>query len=172
MFEVKGLLERGVAVGGFSLIEIVVALGIVSTVLVALVGMAGIGMGTMRKAADRTAETRVLEDVLGDIQLSAWDEVERLDGEVRYYDEQGLRTRGAGGDVSYAARVDTEGGGVDLPGAGESRYLRKVRVRVGTFPGGLVDFGGRQGDGKWREVTTWVVDLQKEEVEAGSGGRR
>lgn len=168
---VKGLVSRRAGVLGFSLIEVVVSLGIVATVLVALLAMVGIGTNTMRDAADLTAEARVVEDVLGDVQLADWDDVERLDGEVRYYDDQGLRMRARSVDVSYAAQVDVAGDGVVLPGAGKSRYLRKVRVKVGTFPGGLVDFGGRAGEGRWREVTTWVVDLQKERA-AGRGDRR
>ena len=51
---------------GFSLIEICVAVGIVATVMVALLGMIPTGLNTVNEAADTMAEIRIAQQVIGE----------------------------------------------------------------------------------------------------------
>ncbi len=60
---------------GFSLVEIVVAVGIVATVMVALLGMIPTGLNTVNEAADTMAEIRIAQQVLGEVQMTAWEDL-------------------------------------------------------------------------------------------------
>ena len=75
---------------GFSLVEIVVAVGIVATVMVALLGMIPTGLSTVNEAADTMAEIRIAQQVIGEVQLTEWKEIDKwaLEGPY-YYDLEG-----------------------------------------------------------------------------------
>ena len=55
---------------GFSLIEIMVAIGIVATVMVALLGMIPTGLNTVNEAADTMSEIRIAQQLIGEIQMT------------------------------------------------------------------------------------------------------
>lgn len=79
---------------GFSLIEVTISIAITAVALVSLMGMLPAGMKTMREAGDRAVETRIHQQILGEIQLSEWDEKELYDSYksgVWYFDDQGIR---------------------------------------------------------------------------------
>ena len=111
---------------GFSLIEVTISIAITAVALVSLRGMLPAGMKTMREAGDRAVETRIHQQILGEIQLTEWDDRENYDSSksgIWFYDDQGIRIfkTGASADPDfefthvYSARISAPKVGESLP---------------------------------------------------------
>lgn len=170
-----------------TLVELVLALGILAVAMVSLLGMLSRGVGTMKKAADIATESRIVQQLIDELQAMQWD---RLDAVVadqafstRYYDDQGIEIS-RGGQI-YTARVfldrspDDAGPGFRLPGdevAGVDRRsdLRRVIVRITHVPGqrGAEILDAPESSSFYREFSGTVVRLRGEEIpeEEGAGG--
>ncbi len=81
---------------GFSLVEVVLAIGIVSFAFVALLGLLPAGLSTFRTAIDTSNEARILQSITGKAQLTDFSKLPELDytsqKEIFYYDEEGSQT--------------------------------------------------------------------------------
>jgi len=114
-----------IVTAGFSLIEVTISIAITAVALVALMGMLPAGMKTMREATDRAVETRIHQQVLGEIQLAEWDNRFKFDyrapgGDgVHFYDDQGIEIESGDPDFDfkhvYTARVSVPKQGDKLP---------------------------------------------------------
>jgi type II secretory pathway pseudopilin PulG len=56
--------------GGFSLVEVTLALGLVSFCLLTLVGLLPVGLGSLKTSNDEAAATNCLEQIAGSIQVA------------------------------------------------------------------------------------------------------
>lgn len=111
---------------GFSLIEVTISIAITAVALVSLMGMLPAGMRTMREAGDRAVETRIHQQILGEIQLTAWATRAQYDSGISgvwFFDDQGIRIHKSGTQADpnfdfshvYSARVSVPGMGNQLP---------------------------------------------------------
>ena len=71
----------------FSLVEVALALGIVSIALVPLLGLLPVGLSTFRSSIDTNVFSQVVEKLGNEAQLSEFDGV--TSSGLRYFDEQG-----------------------------------------------------------------------------------
>lgn len=55
---------------GFSLVEIVIALGIVSFAMMSIVGLIMVGMNVFRSSIDTSVQTRIAQQIINEAQLS------------------------------------------------------------------------------------------------------
>lgn len=154
------------AVHGFSLVEIAMAIAIVSFAFVALLGMLPTGISTYKRAMDTTVSAQIAQTITGELQetdfltllkatdLDRWkvgdaDETGMLD--TRYFDDQGTELRVTGtptpqerARILYEAytRLKREGILPAMTGkeAGHHRSVSaaSVTVQVITNPGGQV----------------------------------
>ena len=62
-----------------TLVELVLALGILAIAMVSLLGMLSRGVGTMKKASDIATESRIVQQLIDEVQAIEWD---RLDAVV------------------------------------------------------------------------------------------
>jgi len=129
---------------GFSLVEVVVAMGIaVSTVMVSLSLYPG-GLDQMRTAGNQMATARILRWVASDLQMRDFDEWAASAIPLSYhFDSSGSPLPdGSAEDLQcvYAVRVTpqavSETEGATIPGASTAnRYLRNVSVTISDQPG-------------------------------------
>jgi len=76
---------------GFSLIEVTLAMGVVSFGLVALVGVMPVGLTTLRRAFDLTAEGMIVQKISGEARLTAFTQLSTtFANKTFYYDMDGL----------------------------------------------------------------------------------
>jgi uncharacterized protein (TIGR02598 family) len=144
---------------GFSLVEVVLAVGIMAMGVVTILGLLPHGMEMSRKTANEQAETRIVDQLVGEVQSADWT---TMGGMVRgesfekikaYFDDQGLRLSGAndiaGQSMVYLAQLSFPNtsevaGGVPLPGKqGASvgnKNLRRVMVQVAVTQNPNFDF--------------------------------
>ena len=79
----------------FSLIEVVLSLGIVSFAMVGLLGLLPVGLNTSRQAIDVTIQSQMAQTLRNQIQLGGLSGVEQWAGQHFYFDNQGLQVAGA-----------------------------------------------------------------------------
>lgn len=119
---------------GFTLIETVLAIGIVATVLIALLGLLPTGSDILSEAGRGTVGARIAQQLIGEVQLAEYDDIDKFNNQTRYYNDMGTELRSRGGEV-YTARIEIESGNPPIPGAKESEYLRRVIIKVSNKPG-------------------------------------
>lgn len=165
---------------GFTLIEVVVAIGIVATVFIAFMGMLPLGMDTMREAGAITTQARISQQLIGELQLTDW----RKKGEtsnsvledinastVRYFDEYGNESNSQT-DSIYQAMVEISEGeksAPNLPGSKPNDYLRQVTVKVAYAPPGMdMDFSDSIESPKYKRYVAMIADMKKRKSETNN----
>ena len=129
--------------GGFTLVETVVAVGIVATVMLAMVSLIPLGMGTLKDAAVRAADARIVQSLVSIYQMQDWASVEQqaTSGSPRefYFDEKGVAVEKEDPNLLYTARVII-GDPPVVPGDDLTNpYLRKMEIEISDRPINLGD---------------------------------
>jgi uncharacterized protein (TIGR02598 family) len=91
---------------GFSLIEVTLALGIVSFAMVSLLAMIPVGLNSFKQAMDLTVEAQIVQSVVNDIGLRQYS---TLATDQYYFDVQGTPTTSAT-DKAYTAAISFQDG--------------------------------------------------------------
>ena len=90
--------------GGFSLVEVALAMGIVSFAMVSLMGMLPIGLASFKLAMTNTIESQIVQSLSNDLLLANFSAVSGYNGQTYYYDNQGQPLTSATGAI-YRAKV-------------------------------------------------------------------
>lgn len=134
------------ASGGFSLIEVTLAMAIASVAIITLVGVIPQGLATMREAGDQAIEARIHQQIMGELQMASFDRLGEFDRLVIYYDAQGeeLGDSSSGGGAPdplehiYSARVvvpgGSGGGGGNLPQSVGGGSFSGISLDGGSSP--------------------------------------
>ena len=130
---------------GFSLIETVIALGIMGLAVTALLGLLPHGMEMSKKAANAGAQSRIVDTVRSELAHHTFSDLKKVSADLPFYfDDEGMRITPSDSTslVSYVAElvVPTGASYVRLPGAtgqAESHLINFV-VRIAATP--LRDF--------------------------------
>ncbi len=126
---------------GFSLVEIMLAIGIVSFAFVGLMGLLPVGLASFRNAIDASVGSQIFQRVATDLEQMEFDSLLALGDHsaesdadffvlpVRYFDDQGVEVAAGGGELSTAD---------------ELRVIYHVRIRI-SRPGPAVISGPTTG---------------------------
>ena len=93
---------------GFTLIEVVIALGIFSAGFLLLVGIIPNSLDSMRTASSKSLERRIAQNIIGELMLNEWERLHRFNtssGEYRYFDAQGIELSEFSLQAIFTARV-------------------------------------------------------------------
>ena len=114
---------------GFSLVEITLALGIVAFVLIAVLGLFGVGLDSSRRSASDTVISQVVNQVLSDTRTS--DLPAPGDAPLEfYYNEKGVVAPQQG--AIYKVSLSTQSPGAALSDTGARLYLIRLDI---AWPG-------------------------------------
>ena len=102
---------------GFSLVEIVIAIGIVSFALLPTLGLLPIGLNSLRESMGQTAMANISQQIRGELQqisfnTSADFNIHNLSSTNYYFTREGLKTSASGADVYYEAALSSQDGAV------------------------------------------------------------
>ena len=123
----------------FSLVETVLALGIMALAITALLGLVPHGLEMSRKAANAASETRIVDTILGQLSNIPFNNVKDQDKMELHFDDQ-------------VEEVD------DTVDANQSTYI--ARVLVANPPGGPTGFtlpGSPAGQAEMWRVQVQIV---------------
>ncbi len=130
----------------FSLIEVALAIGLLSFALVAVFGLIPAGMSTFRKAMDVSVGSQIAQRVINDAQQSDWAELIKSGATAtRYFDDQGAEVDGAATAIYHVKTVIIPV--TNVPG-GSNADLATVTVQVANNPGNRAI---TEADGVWKQ---------------------
>lgn len=159
---------------GFSLVEVVLAVGIMALGVVTILGLLPHGLEMSRKTANEQAETRIVDQIVGELQSADWTTLGGVVGAgsgtglIFQFDDQGLRTQDTA-FTSYVARVklfvDTEATtGMEMPTNSTSNvfnpHLRRIRVQVAATQSSDFDFDNPPPAAPVKQFTTLVAKMR------------
>ncbi len=136
-----GRFQLGTNESGFSLVEVVLAMGLVSFALVAILGLVPPGLSTFRKAIGTSVGSQIIQQVVADLQQVDFDTLNQSQP-LRYFGDQGDEL-GSGAQppsspqnpVIYYVNIFVKTP-VTLPG-GDSSNLACVTIEVIRNPGNI-----------------------------------
>ena len=125
---------------GFTLAEVMIALMIVSTVMMGMVGAIPHAVRSVRESNALTTMGRISQELISDIQMSEWEDIETTFKDKTFlFDNEGLRFEAKEGKThAYEAKVELLTDPVSLSQKYDFRpeHIRKVKVTVEFTPGG------------------------------------
>ncbi|MDB6118182.1 MAG: Verru Chthon cassette protein [Verrucomicrobiaceae bacterium] len=129
----------GYPLAAFSLVETVLALGIMGLAITALLGLLPHGIEMSRKAANAAAETRIVDTLLGQLNSVPFNSLDTLDKHEFHFDDQGVAVDGTQemAQSTYFVRllVGSGTGGLILPGATQPEpWMRKIQIQIVQTP--------------------------------------
>lgn len=95
--------------GGFSLVEVVSSLGIISFGLVALLGLLPVGMQVSREAQESTVESQIKQGLTNLALQTAPDQLATIvEPRTYYFDQQGIPVEEGAATVFYRATLSMD----------------------------------------------------------------
>lgn len=165
---------------GFSLVEVTIAMGIVATVMVALLALLPYGMDNIREAKGTQVQARIANEIVGELQVADWGKepnyakLNAYNGKVLRYDGEGTEIGDTSAnnkqDTIYKAKIEVPvTREVLLPGQGgqkdQGRYLRRVTIKIAFAPNDReVDFDSRKIPLPYKSFTTEIVKMARDRV--------
>lgn len=111
----------------FSLVEVTIAIGIVSFILLTMLGLMPVGLSTLRQAMDQTVEGQIVQKLNGDILMTPFSQIaDKYSGQTIYFNEEGVETNAYGS--RYRANVSL--GSASYPGASTNTANSIQVVRI------------------------------------------
>ena len=108
----------------FSLVEVVIALGLISFVLVGLLGLMLAGLGVMRDASDESSSVMIAKKLVAEIGQNSLDDILSSTFPERWFDAEGQEVTATDPFVVYVATASAE------PNSGSPESLGKIIVSV------------------------------------------
>lgn len=112
----------------FTLVESVVAIGIVSFAMMSILGLIPVGLGTFRQAMSLTVETSIVQSVSGELMRADYT---NLSSTNIYFDQEGNKVTESDQQRLYVARVLAPEA-LDATGLVSSDAARKVSIQISS----------------------------------------
>jgi len=122
-------------VSAFSLVEVVLAIGIVSFAFVFMFSLLPLGLTTFRQAVDTTVGSQIVQRVINEAQQTDYTALTNSGTTQRYFDDQGNESATINNSL-YTVQV-TVNGTTSLPNSvgAQSSNLATVAVQIADNPG-------------------------------------
>lgn len=157
---------------GFSLVEVVLAVGIMGLGVVTILGLLPHGLEMSRRTANEQAQTRIVDQIVGELQAADWATMGGIVGsgagqQVYQFDDQGLRTAQSQ-YTTYVARVklaeQTEvANGAIMPSNKantRNQNLRRVSIDVAAVQNVNFDFDNPPPAAQMKRFTSLIAKMR------------
>lgn len=139
--------------GGFSLVEVTMAIGIIAVALIPLFALMPAGMSLHLEAIDTTVSSQIIDKITRDLIQTDFEQVRLLESNpppIRYFDDQGNEVEESALFRLYDVQVKISS--ANLSGATNIGTLVRVTIDIARNPNGedpatLFAEGGEGGSG-------------------------
>ena len=131
----------------FTLIEVLLALGIVSFAFIALFGVLPVGLQTYRKAMDATTRANIVSVISSELAQAPYATIDVRDGTDRFFSDQGQEVSSSSRDVRFRVTYENIDDSTSLFGV-DNTSLKPVTIDISTV----------DGDTSLSRVTIFVAD--------------
>lgn len=150
---------RAAAQGGFSLIEVVLAIGVLAFAIVPMVWLLPHGQQALHIAIRQNAEARIQQGIIGRLSTEDWSTTNNLadfNNSSWYFDDQGTPVTTAD-QALYTVQLQVSN--PLLPGANVANtYLATILMKVTDLPASLQPF---TDPNRYRAYVTTVARMDK-----------
>lgn len=128
---------RGVRpASAFSIVEIMLAIGVVAFAFVALMGLLPVGLDGFRNALDTSVRSQIVQRLVTDAQQTDFEKLKAQAGQFRFFDDEGTEVP-AGASIYTASLLVEET--TELPKATVTENLLTLQIRIAANPGRVAD---------------------------------
>jgi uncharacterized protein (TIGR02598 family) len=130
-------ISRSKDCGGFSLVEVILSIGVVSFAFLAMFGLMPAGLTIFRQAIDNSLGSQIVQRIVGEAQQTDYPTLIASGVTQRYFDDQGNEVA-SDKDYLYAAEISVLAP-TELPNASvpPSDSLATVTIKLANNPGHL-----------------------------------
>jgi len=134
------MLDGKVFQHAFSLVEVVLAIGVIGFGVLIVLGLMPVGLNTMRQAMDNSTELQIVKQISGEALLMRFSQLTtNFSGKTFYYDEQGIKENQYSDKTRYWAVTSLTSpaypGSTNLPsGTSMTNSLKTLRLDLITTP--------------------------------------
>ncbi len=120
-------------ISAFSLVEVTLALGIISVSLLSLIGLLPAGLGVLRESMDQTVHAQIVQRIAAGVATS---EFSSLTGQTLTFDQEGQLLGGtADAGARYTAKIEASkpslpGVSADADIAQMQDHLKRIRIGI------------------------------------------
>ncbi|MDR0532341.1 MAG: Verru_Chthon cassette protein B [Verrucomicrobiales bacterium] len=135
----NGCRNRKTSKRAFSLVEVTLAIGIVSFAILGTLGTFSVGLTTIHDAKNDVAYAQIVSQVSSMVLQTPFDQIQSTNaGDTLYFDQAGKQLDNSSGAVYRAALEVTPGGESAYPGAQPelSSSAKSVQITVSTVNSG------------------------------------
>lgn len=129
---------------GFSLVETVLALGIMGLAITALLGLLPHGIELSKRAANISAVSRIVSNITGRMSIMHFGNIAGIQTTRLMFDDQGSNIEDSGGseiDIAFVAEVTVNRAGAILPGSSAPQSMvLPVVIKVAATPNRTFNF--------------------------------
>lgn len=160
------------SLSGFSLVEVVLAVGIMGLGVVTILGLLPHGLEMSRRTANEQAQTRIVDQIVGELQAADWATMGGIVGsgageQVYQFDDQGLRTAQSQ-YTTYVARVklseqaESTNGAIMPSNKGNTRNqnLRRVSIDVAAAQNVNFNFDNPPPAAQMKRFTSLIAKMR------------
>ncbi len=124
----------------FSLVEVALALGVVSFAVLSMLGVVSVGLTTVKDATEQTMHAQIIKHVGSTILQTPFDQIKSYTDEAPLYFDQAGREVKTAAESLYQVELEFKAGG-SYPGAPSnlSNSVSTIQIEVATKPGGIKD---------------------------------
>lgn len=115
----------------FSLVEMVLALGIFTFAIISLMGLIPVALDTHKNAKDEVVMAQVLQRLAGEVLLTDPSKIEELDGRTYAFSAEGVETESNRAIFRGKIKVSS----MQMPGGSNSKSLKRMELFVAKDPG-------------------------------------
>ena len=135
---------------GFSLIEMILAIGVVAFAFVALMGLLPVGLNTFGAALDTSVRSQIVQRFVSDAEQTDFDTLQNQPAVLRYFDDEGSEKDKS---LSVYTASMTVKPTTALPKTAVSSNLVTLSIKIAKDPGHAADpFGTTSKLRVWTDV--------------------
>ncbi|PTX99504.1 hypothetical protein DB346_16845 [Verrucomicrobia bacterium LW23] len=129
----RGRIAGAASARGFSLVEVVIALGVISFALLALLAIVPLSLKTYQEASERTIQVAIVDQISARAQKTPFSQLSTLTSQNLVYDRAGDEVAPASPEAFFSVKLSMDGTAIPSSPPVVSSNLVTLKVELSTI---------------------------------------